>query len=404
MRRVRSHADTYKDTDFSRADSTSIYTAMEGFLLTTRSQWAYAYHYVMVNRILSDIILKAIAESEGDVLKQNEYFNDLLQLPESSEYQLERIALCELAEYAESHGMNEEFNRRVDAHLAMFAHLGRYLLHGSGYDREVLTNRVRDLIKKGLDKERKKIEEAKRMSKKGFLLRDILGLSDVTLKHINSAAAWAAASNNAEASYAYAVHTFSTLFQRLANDFDISYIKLVNLRGEELLRSLKAGVLEVNSEDLEARAKDPSIVLDDKTIMVYVGADLIEYKKDELRYEEYDMVKELKGQVASKSALPCEGRVCIVLTNKNAERLERGDILVASATNPLLVPAMERAGAIVTDEGGLLSHAAIVSRELGLPCIVGTRCATKILKDGDMVEVDTALGIVRRLEKFNLLP
>ena len=58
----------------------------------------------------------------------------------------------------------------------------------------------------------------------------------------------------------------------------------------------------------------------------------------------------------------------------------------------------EKAGAIVTDEGGLTSHAAIVSRELKIPCIVGTKIATKILKDGDIVEVDAENGIVRKIK------
>jgi pyruvate,water dikinase len=58
---------------------------------------------------------------------------------------------------------------------------------------------------------------------------------------------------------------------------------------------------------------------------------------------------------------------------------------------------MRRAVAIITNEGGLLSHAAIMSREFGKPCIVGTKIATKVLKNGDMVEVDADKGIVRKI-------
>jgi pyruvate,water dikinase len=68
-------------------------------------------------------------------------------------------------------------------------------------------------------------------------------------------------------------------------------------------------------------------------------------------------------------------------------------------TSPDYVPAMKRAKAIITDEGGLLSHAAIMSREFGKPCIIGTKIATKILKDGMMVEVDADKGIVRIINK-----
>ncbi|MDD1444202.1 PEP-utilizing enzyme, partial [Dolichospermum sp. ST_sed3] len=64
-------------------------------------------------------------------------------------------------------------------------------------------------------------------------------------------------------------------------------------------------------------------------------------------------------------------------------------------TRPDFVPLMKKAGAVVTDAGGILSHAAIVSRELNKPCIIGTEVATNILKDGDIVEVDADKGIVR---------
>ena len=79
------------------------------------------------------------------------------------------------------------------------------------------------------------------------------------------------------------------------------------------------------------------------------------------------------------------------------EKMEYGDILVAIATTPAIVPAMKKAAAIVTDEGGLTCHASIVSRELEIPCVVGTRVVTKTVKDGDLVEVDATKGIVKRI-------
>jgi pyruvate,water dikinase len=82
------------------------------------------------------------------------------------------------------------------------------------------------------------------------------------------------------------------------------------------------------------------------------------------------------------------GRVKILKSVKEINKIEKGDILVAVMTRPDYVPAMKKAAAIVTDEGGVTSHAAIVSRELGIPCIIGTKIATKILKDGMLVEVN----------------
>ena len=75
------------------------------------------------------------------------------------------------------------------------------------------------------------------------------------------------------------------------------------------------------------------------------------------------------------------------------------DILVSPMTRPDFVPAMKIAGAVVTDEGGVICYAAIISRELGIPCIVGTKIATKVLHDGDLVEVDADNGVVRIMER-----
>ena len=66
-------------------------------------------------------------------------------------------------------------------------------------------------------------------------------------------------------------------------------------------------------------------------------------------------------------------------------------------TDPDMVPAMKRAGAIVTDEGGITCHAAIVSRELQVPCIIATKIATKVFKNGDLVEVNATTGTIRML-------
>ena len=87
----------------------------------------------------------------------------------------------------------------------------------------------------------------------------------------------------------------------------------------------------------------------------------------------------------------------VLRSSTQINKVKLGDILVAKMTRPDYVPAMRRAAAIVTNEGGMTCHAAIVSRELGIPCIVGTKIATKVLKDGDLVEVDAEKGIVKKI-------
>jgi len=115
------------------------------------------------------------------------------------------------------------------------------------------------------------------------------------------------------------------------------------------------------------------------------------------RFVVEDMGKEseLRGTVGSVGI--ATGIVQKVKLAEDVANFGQGKILVATTTNPVYVMAMGKAAAIVTDEGGLTSHAAIVSRELGIPCIVGTKRATQVLNDGDMVEVDADKGIVRKI-------
>lgn len=101
----------------------------------------------------------------------------------------------------------------------------------------------------------------------------------------------------------------------------------------------------------------------------------------------------LKGQIACRGKVT--GVVRIVLDPHDDKGFKQGDILVTSMTRPEFVPLMKQAAAIITNEGGITCHAAIVSRELKIPCIIGTKVATRVLKDGDMVEVDADNGVVR---------
>ncbi len=100
----------------------------------------------------------------------------------------------------------------------------------------------------------------------------------------------------------------------------------------------------------------------------------------------------LEGNGASPGV--ASGRVIIVHDVKDLGKVREGDILVAKMTNPDMVPAMRKVGGIVTDEGGMTCHAAIVSRELGTPAVVGTKKATKTLKDGQMITLDGEKGLV----------
>jgi pyruvate,water dikinase len=102
----------------------------------------------------------------------------------------------------------------------------------------------------------------------------------------------------------------------------------------------------------------------------------------------------VRGLAASSGR--AAGRVRVLRSPQQSHLLRDGEVLVAEMTSPDWVPAMRRAAALVTDGGGMTCHAAVVSRELGVPCVVGTRTATATLHDGELVTVDGTTGEVRR--------
>lgn len=122
------------------------------------------------------------------------------------------------------------------------------------------------------------------------------------------------------------------------------------------------------------------------------------------RQKEIESTKELQGSVASypdKNTSVIQGECFVMTTAFDADTIisdfKEGQILVATQTHPNVVPIMRLAKAIITDEGGITCHAAIASRELRKPCIIGTRLGTKILRTGDRVEMNLQTGAIKKL-------
>jgi len=104
-------------------------------------------------------------------------------------------------------------------------------------------------------------------------------------------------------------------------------------------------------------------------------------------------IKEIEGVVGSAGQV--KGKIRYLKSAREYGKVKQGEILLVSNTTPDFMPAILKAKAIITNEGGITCHAAIVSRELKIPCVVGTKIATQVLKTGDWVEVDAEKGIVK---------
>ncbi len=174
----------------------------------------------------------------------------------------------------------------------------------------------------------------------------------------------------------------------------LPYELVVNLAHEEVF-SVSDGSMSLSEAVSLAKSRYGSKIfycLKNKTYLSSVSEnELVKFRI----YEGKSEVKEIKGTVAYKGKVV--GKISVLQGPEQINNMTKGNILVCPMTNPDLMPAILKCVAIVTDEGGLLCHAAIISREFRIPCIVGTKIATKIFRDGDMVEVDAEKGIVRKI-------
>ena len=148
---------------------------------------------------------------------------------------------------------------------------------------------------------------------------------------------------------------------------------------------------------LKERYKRSVILVSNGKFKLTIGKEAEEFlKRFNLEEGPKEKIKEFKGEVASQGIT--KGTVKIILGPKDFGKMKEGNILVAHMTTPEFMPVIKKAKAIITDEGGITCHAAIVSRELNIPCIIGTKIATKVLRDGNLVEVDAKNGIVKILK------
>lgn len=130
------------------------------------------------------------------------------------------------------------------------------------------------------------------------------------------------------------------------------------------------------------------------------GKDKIFYKERAKKYFDLtrlngNSLREIKGVCACSGKV--KARAKIILTAKDGYLLKRGEILVTTMTTVDFTPIIKKAAGIITDEGGLTSHAAVISREFKIPCVVGTRIATKKINDGDLVEMDAGNGSIKKI-------
>jgi len=183
--------------------------------------------------------------------------------------------------------------------------------------------------------------------------------------------------------------SYRRIFKTIGKKHGLGYQDVISLTQDELKLLLEKNQIP---SYLKARGKHFGMRFIDGSLSVLLGQALKkELIKHEMRVSED--INEIAGTPACKGIV--RGVAKILTEVEHADKIKNGDVLVAHETTPDYILAMRKAAAFVTDIGGLTCHAAITAREMNKPCIIGTKNATKILKDGDFVEVNADNGIIK---------
>jgi len=169
---------------------------------------------------------------------------------------------------------------------------------------------------------------------------------------------------------------------------------------QDIINYLQKDIV-LSRKEMKKRQDCYLLLYDNRKFVFLTGKEARKKKKELLNQPDQKKVKELKGSIANKGKV--NGVVKLIkfddlrLIIKTANSIKEKVVLVTGMTNPNAMPLIKKVKAIVTDEGGMTCHASIISREFNIPCIVGTKSATQVFKDGDRVEVDANKGVVRKM-------
>jgi len=195
-----------------------------------------------------------------------------------------------------------------------------------------------------------------------------------------------------------AYYLLDDFISKIANRLNITKLQFYDMHEEEVEDAL-----------LNGRIDSAAIAKRQEKYAIYVeNGNKREIEDNELNNILSGVIKKGRQQTRQKITgdVACTGNaigiVKKILRPEDMDKMNQDDILVSHATTPDILPAMKRAAAIITEDGGITSHAAVVAREFNIPCVIGTETAMQLLEDGDLVNVDADNGIITLIEESSI--
>lgn len=366
------------------------YTAVSGFLVLG----------VFPEKYLTEELQRLITKKCGTF--DQDYFSAIAYPSEQNDATKEVLALIDLALMMRREGVSvrdEVMHQKIEEHLKSYAWLGSRWSMEDGFTEHDMATRLENYLRSSaLEEEKENIEAPRKQADnktKEFIVR--YDLDDDERKLVMAVKTFCFFRTHRSESLVKATFLLKRYIEQHPQEFpfvldDIKYLTVTEILSDQTRENIRSLIQE--------RKKAFVGVSVDGVVKILSGLECqgVTSLEDIMKTLPREVVnQEIMGQVGFGGVV--HGRVKIVASEVDIAKVCSGDILVATMTFPHYIAAMEAASGFVTDEGGILCHAAIIAREMKKPCIIGTRIATQVLKDGDLVEVDAEQGIVKILEK-----
>lgn len=387
------------ENDFRKFSDKELIDIFNDLTKNTIPARAFLQPMATLDKIISQKIIELLPVKS--TIQKEEYLKILAYPEKKNEHAKEQESFLNLiSEY----NKNKNTENLIERHLQKYSWIGARYYWEYAWEKKDIIRRIDQFIKGGKDskKEMRKIMEArKEMREKSERITKELRIkkNSELYKFIEIAREFSYLRTwRTDIIYQSAFRS-RFLFYEIAKRFDIEKEDLYLYTHWELEKIIKKEKAKLSKEEINKRKEFYAEFVEGKDLKIFSGNKYKKYFSSFFRKENKE--HEICGVTAHGGKT--RGIVRIVNIDKDIKKVRRGDILVATMTFPNFVPAMEKASAFVTDEGGILCHAAIVSREMKKPCIIGTKIATQVLKNGDFVEVDANLGTVKILDRQKTL-
>lgn len=271
------------------------------------------------------------------------------------------------------------YQNKIEKIIKNFGFLPTYLLNVKFYTKKEIEKEIRNLLLHDpCQKRTEKLLSFKQQKKRKLLFKD-LDYKIEKIADVISLDTWLREERIAW--YGKIFSLIYPLFCEMAKRQKMTYQEII----QQTISEIKTG--NISNQEIQNRLKGYAYIVKNNIVTI------LPYKR---KIEITGKTQIIKGQIAHPGKAKGKVRIGTAYT---FYQIKHGEIVVTGMTTPESTTFLRKAAAIVTDEGGITCHASIISRELKKPCIVGTKIATKVLKDGDLVEVDANKGVVKILKR-----